>query len=234
VNSHQWDRSKAIIIEAYERHATNNYDSPDGLLATHARIAVREVERFQTNYRAAYDERAQLRTELAQVAAERDEAATLNAQLRAALAESEQRRKPHTIGEDEYRVLWRMAEANLRQAAADHDKVAAERDAALAKVERLSVLDAGHMEEIHGLDQRVNDLDREHGRLTAERDAALGEVERLEVALAGLAMRVFTVDGSFCWCDGAVTDPAQWQHEPACADAREAMDDSTRLGESRK
>jgi uncharacterized protein YhaN len=53
----------------------------------------------------------------------------------------------------------------------------------LAEVERLSVLDAGHMEEIHGLDQRVNDLDREHGRLTDERDAALREVERLTAEL---------------------------------------------------
>jgi uncharacterized protein YhaN len=63
------------------------------------------------------------------------------------------------------------------------ETLAAERDAALAEVERLSVLDAGHMEEIHGLDQRVNDLDREHGRLTDERDAALREVERLTAEL---------------------------------------------------
>jgi chromosome segregation ATPase len=56
------------------------------------------------------------------------------------------------------------------------ETLAAERDEARREVERLSVLDAGHMEEIHGLDQRVNDLDREHGRLAAERDEALAQL----------------------------------------------------------
>lgn len=47
--------------------------------------------------------------------------------------------------------------------------------------------------------------------------------DRLIEALIGLAMRQFRADGSYCWCDDPVLDPAQHQHDPACRLARAAL-----------
>lgn len=56
-----------------------------------------------------------------------------------------------------------------------------------------------------------------------EREARGQEVERLRAALAGLAMRNFVHDRSWCWCDGVVYDPLTHEHETECANARAAL-----------
>ena len=48
--------------------------------------------------------------------------------LAAALAASEQGRAPTTLGDAEYRVLWRHAEANLRQAAVEVERLEAQKE----------------------------------------------------------------------------------------------------------
>lgn len=70
---------------------------------------------------------------VAEMGAEVERLHALNAKLSAALAESEQQRKPHTLDEDEYRVLWRMAEANLKQGAVETEELITRR----AEVEQL-------------------------------------------------------------------------------------------------
>ena len=49
---------KRIIEEAYERHAANNYDSPEGQVAMYARIALNENERLKAELAARPDDAA--------------------------------------------------------------------------------------------------------------------------------------------------------------------------------
>lgn len=62
--------------------------------------------------------------------------------------------------------------------------------------------------------------------LRKARDDALesaAHVVALTEALKGLAMRHFRSDGTYCWCDGPVTDPETWIHDDECTAARAAM-----------
>jgi hypothetical protein len=60
------------------------------------------------------------------------------AALAARLAEAVQAAKPHTFGDSEYMVLWRLAEANLKQTADEIDRLTAELQASKAREAALS------------------------------------------------------------------------------------------------
>lgn len=74
------------------------------------------------------------------------------------------------------------------------------------------------------------------GWRAAQEDAAAqlaaqqAENARLRAALTGLAMRQFRADGTYCWCDEVVIDPAQHDHDPDCVRARAALPAVRRAG----